>query len=206
MIALGMHFDLNVTSSIKKQEIKTKVANKLIKEIFFETCDFQEIFKLELEPYKMSEMQHQVELAKIRIEREKLEREYRERERKFELEKLNLVRQERKEERELNFELKKLKLPLSEQTFTGRTVLIQGVEFGVNDVPLHRICSKSDLITGPVTVGVRPTLSVPGVPLLLGNDLASGKVVPDPIGRERITSNVTSDDEDDDFISSLSCY
>lgn len=29
--------------------------------------------------------------------------------------------------------------------------------------------------------------------------LAGGKVVPDPIVRERVTSNVTSDDEDDDF-------
>lgn len=54
-------------------------------------------------------------------------------------------------------------LPLSEQTFTCRSGLLQGVELGVINVPLHRICLKSDLITGPVTVRVRPTLPVPGV-------------------------------------------
>lgn len=86
-------------------------------------------------------------------------------------------------------------LPLSEQTFTGRTVLIQGVELGVINVPLHRICLKSDLITGPVTVGVRPTLPVSGVSLLLDNALAGGMVVPDPLACERVTSNVTSDDD-----------
>lgn len=59
----------------------------------------------------------------------------------------------------------------------GRSVLIQSVELGVINVPLHIMCLKSDLITGPVTVGVRPTLPVPGVSLLLGNDLAGGKVV-----------------------------
>lgn len=34
---------------------------------------------------------------------------------------------------------------------------------------------------------------------MLGNDLAGGKVVPDPIVCERVTSNVTSDDKDDDL-------
>ncbi|KAK3084264.1 hypothetical protein FSP39_010811 [Pinctada imbricata] len=90
-------------------------------------------------------------------------------------------------------------LPLSEHTFTGRSVLLQGVELGVIDVPLHKIYLKSDLITGPVIVGVRPTLPVQGVSLLLGNDLAGGKVVADPIVCEKITSDVESDDEDDDL-------
>ena len=61
-------------------------------------------------------------------------------------------------------------LSLSERTSTDRSVLLQGVELGVIDVPLHRIYLKSDLITGPVIVGVRPTLPVQGVSLLLGND------------------------------------
>lgn len=69
-------------------------------------------------------------------------------------------------------------LPFSEQTFTDRSVLIQGVELGVINVSLHIICLNSDLITGPVTVSVRPTLPVTGVSLLLSNDLAGGKVVP----------------------------
>lgn len=115
LIALGMRFGLDVRSPMKNQEIKTKVTNKLIEEKIFETRDFQEIFRLELETYKMSEMQYQVELEKIQLEREKLERENRERESKFELEKLDRQerekeREEREKERELNFELEKLKL------------------------------------------------------------------------------------------------
>lgn len=36
-------------------------------------------------------------------------------------------------------------LPFSEQTFTGRSVLLQGVELGVINVPLHLICFKSQV-------------------------------------------------------------
>ncbi|VDI67739.1 Hypothetical predicted protein [Mytilus galloprovincialis] len=72
-------------------------------------------------------------------------------------------------------------LPLSEKTSVGASVLLQGVELGCIDVPLHRIYLKSDLITGPVIVGVRPNLPIEGVTLLLGNDLARNKVVAEPI-------------------------
>ncbi|XP_062610561.1 uncharacterized protein LOC134272333, partial [Saccostrea cucullata] len=72
-------------------------------------------------------------------------------------------------------------LPLSEKTHTGSEVLIQGVELGLMKVPLHVIDLKSDLVSGSVVVGVRPTLPVKGVSLLLGNDLAGGRMVPDPI-------------------------
>ncbi|VDI36073.1 Hypothetical predicted protein [Mytilus galloprovincialis] len=54
-------------------------------------------------------------------------------------------------------------LPLFEKTSVGASVLLQGVELGCIDVPLHRIYLKSDLITGPVIVGVRPNLPVEGV-------------------------------------------
>jgi hypothetical protein len=40
---------------------------------------------------------------------------------------------------------------------------------------------KSDLITGPVIVGVRHNLPFEGDSLLLGNDLAGKKVVAEPI-------------------------
>lgn len=87
-----------------------------------------------------------------------------------------------------------------------RSVLIQGVDLGVIDVPLHIIYLKSDLITGPVTVGVRPTHPDPGVSSLLGNDLAGEKVVPNPIFFKKVTSNifVTSDDEVNDLYPA--CY
>ncbi|KAG5830190.1 hypothetical protein ANANG_G00307450, partial [Anguilla anguilla] len=67
-------------------------------------------------------------------------------------------------------------LPLSEQTSTGTSVLIRGFEMGFVDVPLHRIDLISDLVTGSVVVGVRPSLPVPGVTFILGNDLAGGNV------------------------------
>ncbi|KAJ8039062.1 hypothetical protein HOLleu_16653 [Holothuria leucospilota] len=72
-------------------------------------------------------------------------------------------------------------LPLSDSTSTGENVLIQGVECGFISVPLHKINLKSDLVSGSVIVGVRPTLPVKGVSLLLGNDLAGGKVVANAI-------------------------
>jgi hypothetical protein len=68
-------------------------------------------------------------------------------------------------------------LPLSERTSTDKSVLLQGVEQGVIDVPLYRIYLKSDLITEPVIVSVWPTLPCQGVSLLSDNDLAGGKVV-----------------------------
>lgn len=46
LIALGMHFGLDIKSSTKKQEIKAKLANKLIEENIFETRDFQNFFKI----------------------------------------------------------------------------------------------------------------------------------------------------------------
>ena len=48
------------------------------------------------------------------------------------------------------------------------------------NVPLHKVKLVSDLVTGSVVVGTRPTLPIKGVSLLLGNDLAGGKVVADP--------------------------
>ena len=72
-------------------------------------------------------------------------------------------------------------LPLSEQTSTGANVLIQGVECGYISVPLHKIYIKSDLVSGDVTVGIRPTLPVKGVSFLLGNDLAGDRVIVNPI-------------------------
>ena len=47
-------------------------------------------------------------------------------------------------------------------------------------MPLHKIFLKSDLVSGYVTVGIRPDLPVKGVSLLLGNDLAGDKVIANP--------------------------
>ena len=62
-------------------------------------------------------------------------------------------------------------LPFSEKT-SGTSVLIQGVDCGFVNVPLHNIYLSSDLVNGPVAVGIRQTLPFKGVDLLLVNDLA----------------------------------
>ena len=72
-------------------------------------------------------------------------------------------------------------LSFSENTFSGTSVLIQGVECGFINFLLHNIYLSSDLITGLVAVGIRPSLPFKGVHLLLGNDLAGDKVVVDPL-------------------------
>ena len=68
-------------------------------------------------------------------------------------------------------------LPFSEKTSSGTSVLIQGVECGFVNVPLHNIYLSPDLVTGLVAVGIRPSLPFKGAHLLLGNDLAGDKVV-----------------------------
>ena len=72
-------------------------------------------------------------------------------------------------------------LPFSEKTSSGTSVLIQGVECGFVNVPLHNMYLSSDLVNGPVAVGIRQSLPFKGVPLLLGNDLAGDKVVVNPL-------------------------
>ena len=56
-------------------------------------------------------------------------------------------------------------LELSDETFTGETVLLRGVEMGQVEVPLHRIYLSSELITGYVTVGVKAELPFKGISL-----------------------------------------
>ena len=72
-------------------------------------------------------------------------------------------------------------LSFSEKTSSGTSVLIQGVECGFVNVPLHNIYLSSDLVTGLVAVGIIPSLPLKGVHLLLRNDLAGDKVVVDPL-------------------------
>ena len=46
---------------------------------------------------------------------------------------------------------------------------------------MHHISLFSDLVTSNVTLGVRPSLPVKGISMLLGNDLAGGNVLPSPV-------------------------
>ena len=52
---------------------------------------------------------------------------------------------------------------------------------GYKPVPLYNIELNSLLVSGAVTVGIVAELPMRGISLLLGNDLAGGKVLPSPI-------------------------
>ncbi|KAL1258996.1 hypothetical protein QQF64_009573 [Cirrhinus molitorella] len=62
-------------------------------------------------------------------------------------------------------------------SITGKSTE-QGIEMGLITVPLHQVHLESELCTGFVKVGVHECLPVKGVDLILGNDLAGGKVFP----------------------------
>ena len=60
-------------------------------------------------------------------------------------------------------------LPFFEKPTSGTSVFIQDVECRFVNVPLHNIYLSSDLVNGPVAVGILQTLPFKGVHLLLGN-------------------------------------
>ena len=69
-------------------------------------------------------------------------------------------------------------LPLSDQALIMvYNVLVQGVELSNITVLLHRVYLCLNLISGPVIVGVRPTLPK-GVSYILGNDFTGETVKP----------------------------
>ena len=49
------------------------------------------------------------------------------------------------------------------------------------NVPLHEVALFSELVTGNATVGIRPSLPVRDVHMLIGNDLAGPNVLLDLI-------------------------
>jgi hypothetical protein len=78
--------------------------------------------------------------------------------------------------------------PLSVNTSAGANVLLQGVHPGFHSVPLHHHTNlKSNVVSGQVVVGVRPTLSVQYISLLFGIDLAGAKVIMDPVVSEEVS-------------------
>ena len=64
-------------------------------------------------------------------------------------------------------------LPLSD---IGVEVLVCGVGLEPIIVPIHEVELQSDILSGVVKIGVRPSLLIEGTSLILGNDLAGGKV------------------------------
>jgi hypothetical protein len=73
-------------------------------------------------------------------------------------------------------------LPFSNDSYSGSNVLIKGVDsVDYSSIPLHNVYLASRLVSGPVKVGIKPSLPFKDVNLLLRNDLAGDKVVADPI-------------------------
>ena len=72
-------------------------------------------------------------------------------------------------------------LPFSENTYSGTSVLLHGVVYGFMNVPLYNIFLYSELVIGPIAVGIRSSLPFDGIHLLLGNNLAGAKVVVNPL-------------------------
>jgi len=67
-------------------------------------------------------------------------------------------------------------LPFSEKSFTGDSVLIRGIGLKTMQMPLHQVELSSDMVSAPIVVGLRPSLPVQGTSLILGNDVAGGRV------------------------------
>lgn len=62
-------------------------------------------------------------------------------------------------------------------------MLIRGIGLQTLSVPLHNMFLQSDLVNGAVVMGVRPSLPMEGVSVILGNNLAGDRVwrdVPPP--------------------------
>ena len=64
------------------------------------------------------------------------------------------------------------KLPFNEGSYTGKDAVFTCVFMDTHSLPLHQVYLKSKIYTGPMTVGLRPTLPFTGFHLILGNDVA----------------------------------
>jgi hypothetical protein len=87
-------------------------------------------------------------------------------------------------------------VPATDETSLGVSIPVQGVG-GYVGAPLHRVHLKCDIFTGPAVVGIVNELPIPGVQLLLGNDLVGAKVgcLPLMVG-EPIISETSSQNDD----------
>ena len=85
-------------------------------------------------------------------------------------------------------------IDLNDASYTGHKILIQGVNMECSSIPLHIINLECDLINkNKVTVGVVSSLPCEGISLLLGNDLAGGKVEPDVITSDTPSKLINND-------------
>lgn len=80
-------------------------------------------------------------------------------------------------------------MPFSASTDTGTVAWIRGIELIPLSVPLHKVTLVSDLVQGEFAMGVRPSLPMEGVDIILGNDLAGVRVWKDVLPPLVVTSS-----------------
>lgn len=94
-------------------------------------------------------------------------------------------------------------LPFSDVTATGEFILMRGMGLTVSPVPLHKFVLNCGLVQGEVSMGVRPTLPIEGVDIILGNGLAGSRVwadgAPPPIVSSSPSVAVERDDSAQSF-------
>ncbi len=67
-------------------------------------------------------------------------------------------------------------LPLSDESDTGCSVPVRGIDLNVLLVPMHKVMLSCDLFQGEAELAVRPELPIPGVAVILGNGLVGARV------------------------------
>ena len=87
-------------------------------------------------------------------------------------------------------------LSFCDKSSVGASVILQGVEGGYVNAPIYEVDLKSDLVSGKVKVGVRPSLPVKDVSIILGNDLAGERVVLSPV----VSARPCESDETNRFV------
>lgn len=73
-------------------------------------------------------------------------------------------------------------LPFSDITDTGARIPVRGMGMEILCVPQHKMWLSCELFQGEVAVAVRPALPLEGIQLILGNDIAGGRVWSDQRG------------------------
>ena len=69
-------------------------------------------------------------------------------------------------------------LPFSAKTDIANSLLNRRIRLNTLSVPLHKLMLDCGLVKGEVVVGVRPSLPIEGIDVILGNNLAGERVWP----------------------------
>ena len=66
-------------------------------------------------------------------------------------------------------------LNLNQDTYLGSDILVEGVTGSVS-VPLHKVFLESELVNGEIHIGLIDRIPMPGIDVLIGNEIAGSKV------------------------------